>query len=78
MSAKKTVGYKMRSQMGFEIFINRNGDITIKQQNVYDDEEKIVVLSKPEAVELNAMLGSIIEMADDVIEPFIGETKEND
>ena len=62
------IGYKMRQQMGFEIFKNQNGDITIEQVDPYQAEKITIALSKAEAKALRDMLDEMIEIAEEPIE----------
>jgi hypothetical protein len=58
------IGFKMRKQMGFEVFINKGGAISIKQNDFYN-QEMLIVLSRSEAEILQSCLSDLIDGCSD-------------
>jgi hypothetical protein len=63
-----TIGYKMSEQRGFEVFLNGNGTISIKQLDPLTNHENLIVLSKSEADALQSCLLELIPDTVDLIE----------
>jgi adenylate kinase family enzyme len=55
----------MSDQRGFEVFLNGNGTISIKQLDPLTNHENLVVLSKSEA---DALQGFLLDLMPDTVE----------
>lgn len=60
------IGFKMKQQYGFRVFINDEGGITISQDDKsFPEEDHYIILSKPEASLLATVLCELAEEAKD-------------
>ena len=68
-------GYKMRPALGFKIFLNNGGNLTVTQTNVHN-EEVMIVLTKNEAWDLAMAINYLADDCDPIETEIYGE--END
>ena len=54
MQPNAVIGYEMQESLGFSVFVNQGGNISIKQNNNCD--EALVVLTMEEAERLGSLL----------------------
>ena len=66
----ETVGYKVNGSLGYEVFMNQNGTITVKQECPIEGTQ-LVVLSSDEAESLARALDEMQDWCKTKSEPIL-------
>ena len=72
MPQEGMIGYEMRPALGFKVFLNNGGNLTITQTNIHN-EEVMIVLTKDEAWGLGVAINHLADDCDSAEIEIYGE-----